>query len=88
MARSHLRNEIKASKDRRAVHRRRMEGIYGDGGMKRESTPSYKRVMRELYGNIHHPDFDRAAGTTQAEHKEMARLHLRLKQRDRQGKFA
>lgn len=46
--------------------------------MKREAAPSYKRVMRELYGDIHHPDFDRARHTSPEEHKAMVRLAHRV----------
>lgn len=54
--------------------------------MKREAAPSYKRVMRELYGDFMHPDFDRAGGTSPEEHKAMVRLShrvSRVRMRDR-----
>lgn len=56
--------------------------------MKRESAPSYKRVMRELYGNFKHPDFDKAHGTSIEEHRETVRMSHRLRKRDKRGKFA
>lgn len=44
----------------------------------KESAPTYKRVMRELYGNVNHPDFDRARHTSAEEHKAMVRLSHRV----------
>lgn len=57
--------------------------------MKLESAPSYKRVIRELYGDVMHPDFDRAGGTSPEEHKAMVRLSHRLKpyERGEKGRF-